>query len=419
MPTHDTERTPGRLHLVRIFLPFALGYFISYLFRNVNAVIAPNLVADLSLDAGSLGLLSSVYLLSFGAFQLPLGVLLDRFGPRRVEASLLVLAACGALVFSRSESLAGLVVGRALIGLGVSACLMAAFKAFALWFPRERLPLANGVQMVSGGLGALAATTPVEFSLRFTDWRGVFMGVALLTLLAAIAIFLVVPEKAGASRQESLFSQVQGIREVFTDRFFWRIAPWALASQAAYLSIFGLWSGPWLRDVAGYSRDTVATTLSGIALATIAGYLVSGWVADRLAHRGIRPVTVSAVGMGLFILVQIGFLVVPSALAVPVWLLFGFFGTACILPYAVLSQHFPLHLTGRANTALNLLVFFAAFLAQWGIGEVVGCWPQTESGGYSVAGYHTGFGVVIALQVVTMIWFWLSGGKKKLSSRTP
>ena len=160
--------------LLRLFLPFGLGYFLSYLYRTVNAVIAPNLVQDIGLDPANLGLLTASYFLSFAAFQLPLGVLLDRYGPRRVEAVLLLFAAAGAFIFAWAESLTGLIVGRALIGFGVSACLMAAFKAFTIWLPPERLPLANGIQMISGGIGALAATTPVEMALQLTDWRGVF-----------------------------------------------------------------------------------------------------------------------------------------------------------------------------------------------------------------------------------------------------
>ena len=184
---------PPRLHL-RIFLPFALGYFLSYLYRTVNAVIAPDLVRDVGVDPASLGLLTSTYFLAFAAAQLPLGLLLDRYGPRRVEATLLLFAAVGALVFARADSLAGLMAGRALIGLGVSACLMAAFKAFTQWFPAEKLPFTNGIQMVSGGLGALAATTPVELVLQLTGWRGIFLALAGVTLTAAITIVAIVPE---------------------------------------------------------------------------------------------------------------------------------------------------------------------------------------------------------------------------------
>ncbi|MBL8253669.1 MAG: MFS transporter, partial [Candidatus Competibacter sp.] len=145
----------------RIFLPFAAGYFLSYLYRAINAALSPYLATELRLDATDLGLLTSVYFLTFAAFQLPLGVLLDRFGPRRVEATLLLFAAAGAGLFAVSHSPLELIVGRGLIGLGVSACLMASFKAFVLWLPAERLPVANGWVLAAGGLGALAATAPV------------------------------------------------------------------------------------------------------------------------------------------------------------------------------------------------------------------------------------------------------------------
>jgi MFS family permease len=407
---------PPALHL-RIFLPFALGYFLSYLYRTVNAVIAPDLVRDVGVDPASLGLLTSAYFLAFAAAQLPLGMLLDRYGPRRVEAALLLFAAAGAFIFARADSLFGLMAGRALIGLGVSACLMAAFKAFTQWFPPERLPLANGVQMLSGGVGALAATTPVELALKLTDWRGVFVIVAALTLAAAACVYLVVPEKAGGRSEETLAEQLAGIRTVFTSAVFWRIVPWAFAAQAAYLSIIGLWSGPWLRDVAGYPRMGVANTLMGVSLAMIAGYFAFGALAERLARRGIRPMTVAAAGMTVFMTVQLLLVLQWTALTVPLWLLFGFFGTACILPYAVLSQSFPKHLAGRANTGLNLLVFVAAFAAQWAIGVIIGLWPQAAAGGYSADGYRAGFGLVLGMQLVAALWYFVSGARGMRGSR--
>ncbi len=398
---------PPVLHL-RIFLPFALGYFLSYLYRTVNAVIAPDLVRDVGIDPASLGLLTSAYFLAFAAAQLPLGVLLDRYGPRRVEAALLLFAAAGAVMFAWADSLAGLMAGRALIGLGVSACLMAAFKAFTLWFPPERLPLANGVQMISGGVGALAATTPVELALKLTDWRGVFLLVAGLTVLAAVLVYLVVPEKDGSRSEETLQEQFAGIRTVFTSPVFWHIVPWAVAAQAAYLSILGLWSGPWLRDVAGYPRMDVANTLMGVSLAMMAGYFAFGAMAERLAKRGIRPMTVAAWGMSGFLAVQLLLSLHWTSLTVPLWLLFGFSGTACILPYAVLSQVFPKQLAGRANTGLNVLVFVAAFAAQWAIGAIIGLWPQAADGGYHTSGYRAGFGLIFGLQLVTALWYRLS-----------
>lgn len=398
---------------LRIFIPFGLGYLLSYLYRTVNAMIAPDLVRDLGLDPASLGLLTSAYFLAFAALQLPVGLLLDRYGPRRVEAGLLLVAACGAFLFARADGLTGLLIGRALIGAGVAACLMAAFKAFALWFPVERLALANGIQMVSGGIGALAATTPVEFALRFTDWRGVFLCVSGLTLLAAILIFIIVPEKESQTQPEPFNRQLAGLRQVFTNRQFWRLAPWAFTAQSAYLSLIGLWSGPWLRDIAGLERAGVANVLMGIAIAMTLGYLFFGSLADWLGRRGVSTQAVASTGMLLFMLVQLLLILCPTIAPSLLWLGFGFLGTACILPYAVIARIFPAQLTGRANTALNLMVFLSAFSAQWLVGVIINLWPETATGGYDPRGYEAGLGLILAGQVLALIWFIWSGRRTR------
>ncbi len=399
--------------LLRVFVPFALGYFFSYVYRMVNAVLAPNLVADLGLDPAALGLLTSAYFLAFAAFQLPLGVLLDRYGPRRVEAALLLFAAAGAFIFSQAESLAALIVGRALIGLGVSACLMAAFKAFTQWLPPERLPLANGIQMVSGGMGALFATAPVEAALHVIDWRGVFLGLSALTLLSAAVIYFVVPRAHEKPTGESLAEQLTGVRTVYTSRAFWRIAPLAILAQSAFLAIPGLWAGPWLRDMAGLERADVAFTLLVLSVAMVIGYFFYGLLTERLALRGIPPMTVVIWAMGAFMVVQA--LVIWNAFLPPalLWFLFGFGGTACILPYAILSQTFPKHLAGRANTALNMPCFLGAFLAQWAIGAIIGLWPETAAGGYHPSGYRAGFGAVLLLQAAAVVWFVWAGRRER------
>jgi len=215
---------------LRVFLPFAAGYFLSYLLRVVNAVIAPDLVSEMHLGPSALGLLTAAYFISFAAFQLPLGILLDRFGPRRVEAGLLVFAGAGALLFAGAETLAVLVLARALIGLGVCACLMAAFKAFVLWFPTQHLPMINGFQMAAGGLGALTATAPVEAAMGFVGWRGVFLILGILSLAVAAAIFCIVPEKEAPRQEEDFAAQLGGILRVYTSAVFWKIAPWTAMS---------------------------------------------------------------------------------------------------------------------------------------------------------------------------------------------
>lgn len=403
----------SRQILLRVTLPFALGYFLSYVFRTVNAVIAPQLIADLQLTSSSLGLLTSAYFLTFACFQLPLGLLLDRYGPRRVESALLLVAACGALVFARADSLTGLVAGRALIGLGVSACLMAAFKAFVLWYPASRLPLVNGVQMAAGGLGALCATLPAQAALHYLDWRQLFLLLGGATLAAALLLFKLVPEAAEVGQKTPFRQQLQGLQQIFTHRGFWRIAPWTIASQAAFLSIQGLWSGPWLRDVAGLGEEAAARILLLIAAAMVCGFLLSGWIAERLSRLGVATMTVAAAGMTGFMLVQSLVIGQGAALPLAIWGLWGFFGSSGILPYAALSQSFPRQLAGRVNTGLNLMVFISAFAAQWGIGVIISFWPVSSSGGYSPTGYQAGFGLMLALQLLGLVWYLLQGRQQK------
>lgn len=402
--------------MLRVFVPFAAGYFLSYLYRVVNAVIAPDLVADAALDAAALGFLTSAYFLAFGLFQLPLGLLLDRFGPRRTESALLLLAALGALVFAASSGLLGLTLGRAMIGLGVSACLMAAFKAFVLWFPRERLPLVNGLQMAAGGLGALAGTAPIEAALALTNWRGVFVLLALCTFAVAVVIFLVVPERTGGQARGRFGEQLRGVGEVFGSQVFWRIAPWTVASQATFLSVQSLWTGPWLRDVAGLERAAVANVLALIAVAMILGFVVIGALAERLSRLGTPPMRVAAVGMIAFMVLLIPIIFEWREAAVIVWMLFGFFGTTSILPYAVLSQTFPPQLAGRVITGLNLMVFLVAFAAQWAIGVLINLWPRALDGGYAPRGYQAALAMMFALQLTGMAWFYLAGRRPGSSS---
>lgn len=398
-----SDRPPPHPWL-RIVLPFASGYFVSYLYRSVNAILSPNLVAELHLGAADLGLLTSVYFLAFALFQLPLGILLDHYGPRRVQAALLLVAALGAGVFATSSGMGGLIVGRALVGLGVSACLMASFKAFVLWFPVDRLPAVNGWALASGGLGALAATAPVEAALGVTTWRGVFAGLAVVTLAVAGLIFAVVPERQQHGAGMTLGEQLRSLGAVFRDPRFWQVAPLTMFSQAAFMAIQGLWAGPWLRDTAGLPRHEVANHLFVLAAAMAAGFLLLGNLASRLARRGIPVVAVAKAGMAAFMAVQLVVVLGYAGAPLLTWVLFGFFGTAGTLSYALLAERFPARIAGRVNSALNFLVFLFSFLAQTAIGAVLDRWPSGDDR-YDPAGYSVAFGILLVLQALSYGWF--------------
>jgi MFS family permease len=383
--------------LATIWLPFACGYFLSYAFRAINAIISQDLVRDLGLAPGQLGLLTAAYFFTFALAQVPLGVLLDRFGPRRIETVLLLFAAAGAGIFSVADGIELLIFARALIGLGVSACLMAGIKAFVQWFPMSRLASLNGWLLACGGLGVFAASLPAEAALHYTDWRGLFAGITVLSLLVAALIFFVVPDRPAGEARENWRELLTGVRTVFTTGVFWRVSLVAMVAQGTFLAVQSLWIAPWLRDVAGY--ESTGSMLAAMAVATILGFGVSGSISDRLARKGIDHIAVLkatyVVSIGVFALIAAGVTV-----AVPLmWVIYGFGnGTVITLSYPILSKRFPAGLAGRVNTANNMLVFVWAFISQWGIGAVIGLWPA-QSGHYALAGYHAAFGLCLVLQI--------------------
>lgn len=398
---------------VRVVLPFAAGYFLSYLYRTVNAVIGPELATDPSvgpdgLSAGALGLLTSAYFAAFAVAQLPIGIALDRYGPRRVQAVLLLVAVGGAVFFSQAQGLPMLILGRTLIGLGVAACMVAAFKAFRQWFEPGRLPFLQGLVLASGGLGAMTATIPVEFALTLTDWRGVFVALAGVTLVIWAAVVFVAPEPRSHARPESLGDLVRGMVGLFTSRIFWMIAPVAMLQQPIYLSLQGLWAGPWLQDVAGYTRGQAADVLFLMAATMVGGHLLTGTVAERLSRRGVAPRRLFTIGTVLFLSI---FATLAAGVSTPAWLLWPLLtlvGTTGVLSYAILSQHFPPHLAGRVNTSLNLLVFLFAFLIQWGMGAIIDLFAPRPGGGYPVEAYQAAFGGSAILLALSLVWLLIA-----------
>ena len=393
----------------RIYFPLALGYAISYFYRNANAILEGDLVIELGLGPADLGLLTSVYFISFAAFQLPLGFLLDRYGPRRTESILLLFAALGSVLFAQAESLSGLIVGRLLIGLGVSACLMAAFKAYVLWFSSERLAMINGLQMVAGGLGALGATIPLQNALSYTDWRGVFMGLAFITVFASICIWVFLPENQRIDEKiPTLKLQFKEMGQVLQCRIFWEIAPLAAISSGTNMAIHGLWIKPWLRDVVGLSEVNSAQLLFAMTLTLMVGFLTLGIIAERLSQFfDVRPISISVFGMTIYLFVQSTMIYGGIGSPLILVILLGFFGTASILVYAGYAQIFPKNFSGRVSTILNLLVFIVAFLLQWGIGAILEMWPATDNG-YEPESYQAAIGVLVLLQATGLIWYLFS-----------
>ncbi len=387
----------------RAVLPFAGAYFLSYLFRTANAFVGPVLREQLDLSAGGIGLLTAAYFLPFAAAQIPLGVLLDRFGARRVESALLLVAAGGAAAFAGASGLGGLAAGRALVGLGVSACLMGPFKAFSRLFGAERQASLTGWIMTSGGLGAIAASYPMEAALRFTGWREIFAGLALVTVAASAWLFLRAPDEGRPDAPEPIAAQWRGVATVFGSAHFWRCVPLGTAFTGGFMAVQGLWATSWLTNVNGYGRDAAAGDLTGMNAAMLVGYLVIGLVATALGRRGITASHIVGAGVPAAIATLLAIVTEATPHTRLLWIAFGAFACCGTLLYTVTARTFPLDLAGRANTALNVVVFVGAFGIQWGIGELI---DLLRARGTSAADAHrAAFGALVVAQALAYACF--------------
>jgi len=399
---------------LRVALPFIAGYFVSYVYRMVNAVLAPTLAAEFGLSAGGLGLLSSVYFLSFAVCQLPVGVAMDRFGPRRVNAALLLVAAAGGAWFAHAETAAAAIAARALIGVGVSACLMASLTAFVLWYPAGRLSTMNAVAFSAGALGAMTTTVPLELLLRVWHWREAFMLIVAATVAVSLLLWLWVPERSGRNQNEDSREILKGLGALLRDAAFLRLALCLGASQFAAVSLQTLWIATWLRDVAGYTPAEVARGLLAVNASMIAGYLIFGRAADALHRLGrdALPLLIGGVAVSSLCLV----LLIAGMKTLLLWCVFVAAGTAVVLAYPILSLRYPKAMAGRANTAINVFGFIGMFSGQWGIGLVLDLWPATAQG-YAAEAYAWALGMAWAVQLAGLAWLWR--GRALLQTGSP
>ncbi|WP_315806800.1 MULTISPECIES: MFS transporter [unclassified Bradyrhizobium] len=391
----------GWCRIARVFLPFAAGYYLSYLFRTINALIASHLSSDTGLGNADLGLLTSVYFLAFAAAQIPVGILLDRFGPRRVQSALLLVAAAGAALFAVSTGFPLLLIARAMIGLGVAAALTAGLKSIVLWFPRERVALLNGYMVMLGSLGAVTATAPVEHLLAWMGWRQLFEVLAAATGATAIFIYVVVPERRVASSTARAT-----LGSVFADRRFWRVAPLSATCVGSCWSLQGLWASRWLTDVEGLDRSSLVRQLFIMSIVLSCGACFFGMVVHNIKRRGIGLETVLAMVAVLFIPAELALILRAPLPSILPWSVIAIVGTATVVSFAMIADYFPPQLAGRANGALNVLHFGWAFMAQYVTGLILEQWTAID-GHRPVQAYQVAFGLNVALQIAALAWLVL------------
>jgi MFS family permease len=379
-----------------VFLPFAASYYLSYFFRTINALVSSRLTADFDLSARNLGLLTSVFFLS-AFFQVPIGVLVDRHGTRRVQSGLLLVAAFGAAVFSLGSEVWVLVLGRALVGLGAGAAVFVGFKAIATWYPPERLALMNGCYVMVGALGAVTATAPAEALMTSIGWRGLFETFAFVTAICAAITFVIVPDRAKKPTTSNL-------RAILRDIRLWRLAPLSTMCISTAWAFQGLWAAPWMEDVEKLDRPAIVRHLFVMAVALSLGSLALGAGAHLLRKRGVRAQDFLLMVTGLFLAAELALILAVPTSSYLLWAIIASLGGASVLTYAILPELFPMNMIGQANAVLSSCHIAGAFFLQCATGFVVNLWTG-HGGHYPPLAYRAAFALIVILQIAAIIWF--------------
>lgn len=388
-----------------VFLAFAAAYFCSTLVRAITATLSPVLTQEFSLHARDLGLLAGGYFLGFAVTQLPLGTWLDRHGPKRVILGFLSLAVLACLAFSAATSFTALLIARVLLGMGVSACLMAPLTGYRRWFDAGTLLRANSWMLMTGSLGMLASTLPVQWLMPLTGWRPLFWILAALIVLAMAAIAWVVPswKLAAAAVSPPALHQQASYAQVWRSRYFQKMSPVAFFHYGGVIAMQTLWAGPWMVRVAGYTPLQAATGLFWINACMLGTFWVWGLVNPWLAQHGWSANRLITWGVPVSLTVLAVNVAAGPATGWAGWALFCMSSSVLGLAQPAVGMAFPQVLAGRALTAYNLVIFAGVFVMQWGIGLLIDVFQAMGLG--DVASFQAALAVFLCCCLASYAFF--------------
>jgi MFS family permease len=398
-PEASTPRRSLFAVIILVFLPFGAGYVLSYFFRTINALIPGALTSELHFGAADLGLLTAVYFVS--AFvQLPIGNLVDRYGPRRMQSIVLLIAAAGATLFAIGGGFWTLLAGRALVAVGAGAAVIAGFKAIVLWFPPERVALMNGCYVMLGALGAIIATAPAEIIIAATGWCSLLAFAAAAAAILAAVTLIVVPEPA----RPKLCSATANYAALLGDQRFQRLVPLSTICIGTAWSLQGLWAATWLQDVEQLDHPAAVRHLFVTAAALSVGALILGFSAHRLRRHGMRAQDVLTAATAIFIAAEFALLLDLQVSSYVLWSIIATLGGASVLTYALIAEYFPPAMIRKAKAALSTCHIAGAFTLQCTIGFLIDRWAG-HAGHYPPIAYRTAFALVVVLQIAALAWF--------------
>ena len=433
MTVGDNVQLPTNLptkQAILVFLAFAFAYFMSTLIRAITATLSPTLTLELGLQARDLGLLAGGYFIGFAAMQLPLGKWLDRFGPKKVIVCFLSVAVLGCLAFAKATSFSGLLLARVFCGAGVSACLMAPLTGYRRWLPPSSQIRANSWMLMTGSLGMVASTLPVQWLMPIWGWRGIFMVLAAMIFIAILVIAILVPAwKLELAAVETVAQPVTApdysYAAVWSNAYVRSLIPLGFFFYGGQVALQTLWVSPWMIKVAGYSAQQAATALFYINVVMLVTFWLWGSLNPWLVRKNISSDKLMLCGLPVGFVVLTIIIIATQAINTPstgvntsifngfnlnvgvnVGALWALYFVACsfmALSQPAIAMAFPAELAGRALSAYNLVLFAGVFVVQWGIGLLIDGfkalgWPE-------VAAFQGAFGVFLVCCMASYGYF--------------
>ena len=389
---------------ISVFFVFAFGYFISCLLRAITATLSPVLTSEFNLLAADLGLLAGGYFLGFACMQIPLGYLLDKYGPKKIVTSFLLIALIGIISFALAKSFSGLLISRILIGVGVSACLMAPLTGYRIWYAENQQQRANSWMLMVASLGFLSSTLPVQLLLPSFGWRWIFGGIALLTLLSILLMLLFIPNwDLNKNRVLENSEKTGSLSDVWKNRFFISVIPMGLFNYGGLMAIQTLWAGPWMIRVSGYTPLESATGLFWINVTMLISFFLWGYFLPKINSIGFSATRILKLGLPVGFLVMLTIIILgpkAGAFHITMFILSSIF-LSVTQPAVGLS--FAGHSAGKALTSFNLLIFAGTFVMQWLMGFVI---DIVKSLGHSeIFAFKSAFSVFLILSIISYIFF--------------
>ena len=387
---------------ILIFSVFAFGFFISNLLRSITATLTPALSTEFNLSAANLGLLAGGYFLGFSLMQIPTGMLLDRFGPKKVIGYLLIIALIGTISFAFAKSFAGLLISRIFIGVGVAACLMGPLTGYRVWFEEKYQQRANSWMLMVANFGFVASTLPVQILLPIIGWRSIFLIIASLILISIILISILIPSWE-TKRDQDQNNNLQNLSHIWKNKFFISLVPLAFFNYGGVQAIQTLWAGPWMLNVTGYDAIQSATGLFWINVTMLFSFLIWGYFLPKLSSQGIDSMKIVKFTLPVSYLILFLIIIMGDKAGATMFTLYILSSIVISLTQPAIALNFPTKLAGKSLTSFNVFLFSGTFFVQWIIGLIIDF--SRNLGATITMSYQISFSIFLFLCILSYLFF--------------